>query len=159
MNGKPKLLTPINCEGHCGISVGLREPSRRDRTSISAPEVVRLQKPRRGTLKSLALHPELRAACGPDQIRVKTLAAGLNFRDVLSALNRYPGDPGPLGAEFAGIVIETGPNVASFLPGFRVAGVAPGAFASELVVSPETVCALPPDLHASTAAGLPVAYL
>ena len=38
-------------------------------------------------------------------------AVGLNFRDVLNVLGMYPGDPGPPGADCAGVVEAVGPGV------------------------------------------------
>ena len=46
------------------------------------------------------------------QVRVAVAAAGVNFRDVVAALGMYPGQAPVLGAEGAGVVIETGPEVA-----------------------------------------------
>ena len=40
-------------------------------------------------------------------------AVGLNFRDVLNVLGMYPGDPGPPGADCAGVVEAVGPGVQS----------------------------------------------
>ena len=46
----------------------------------------------------------------PDEgyVQVRVEAAGLNFRDVLNVLGLYPGDPGPIGGDFSGIVTELG---------------------------------------------------
>ena len=46
----------------------------------------------------------------PDEgyVQVRVEAAGLNFRDVLNVLGLYPGDPGPIGGDFAGIVTAIG---------------------------------------------------
>ena len=42
---------------------------------------------------------------------------GLNFRDVLNVLGMYPGDPGPPGADCAGVVTAVGAGVTSFVKG------------------------------------------
>ncbi len=47
----------------------------------------------------------------PSQVAVR--AVGLNFRDVLNVLGMYPGDPGPPGADCAGVVAAVGPGVHS----------------------------------------------
>ena len=44
-------------------------------------------------------------------VQVRVEAAGLNFRDVLNVLGLYPGDPGPIGGDFAGIVTQLGSGV------------------------------------------------
>ena len=46
-------------------------------------------------------------------------AVGLNFRDVLNVLGMYPGDPGPPGADFAGVVAAAGPGVHTMAAGTR----------------------------------------
>ena len=50
----------------------------------------------------------------PDEgyVQVRVEAAGLNFRDVLNVLGLYPGDPGPIGGDFAGVVTQLGEGVA-----------------------------------------------
>ena len=52
-------------------------------------------------------------------------AAGMNFRDVMSALGLVPGQE-VLGGEGAGVVTEVGPGVAGFRPGDRVMGLISG---------------------------------
>ena len=49
----------------------------------------------------------------PDEgyVQVRVEAAGLNFRDVLNVLGLYPGDPGPIGGDFAGVVTQLGEGV------------------------------------------------
>ncbi|CAM5714006.1 Narbonolide/10-deoxymethynolide synthase PikA2, modules 3 and 4 [Streptomyces alboniger] len=65
-----------------------------------------------GTLENLALlpWPAADAPLGPGQVRIEVRAAGLNFRDVLGALGMYPGEL-TLGAEGAGVVLDTGDGV------------------------------------------------
>ena len=47
-----------------------------------------------------------RAACGEDGVLLHTYAFGLNLRDVLNALDEYPGDSGPPGTDVMGFVAE-----------------------------------------------------
>ena len=61
---------------------------------------------------------------GQLQVRVETV--GLNFRDVLNVLGLYPGDPGPIGGDFCGIVTELGQDTAEFEVGERVFGMMQG---------------------------------
>ena len=51
------------------------------------------------------------------QVLVEVHAVGLNFRDVLNVLGMYPGDPGPPGADCAGVVTATGAGVSGFVKG------------------------------------------
>ena len=68
-------------------------------------------------------------------VQVRVEAAGLNFRDVLNVLGLYPGDPGPIGGDFAGIVTQLGSGVT----GSRwasVYGFMQGAFAAGSMCRP-----------------------
>ncbi|MEZ5583218.1 MAG: hypothetical protein R3F37_11085 [Candidatus Competibacteraceae bacterium] len=74
----------------------------------------RLQPGNTGTLDALVLREVPRQSPGSGQVEIKVLAAALNFRDVLKALNLYPSDGGDylfLGDECAGIVTATGAGV------------------------------------------------
>ena len=42
---------------------------------------------------------------------------GVNFRDVLNVLGMYPGDPGPPGADCAGVVTAIGAGVQGLVQG------------------------------------------
>src|SRR5207248_2385237 len=63
---------------------------------------------RKGTLEGLALMPSPRAEAPlrPREVRISVRAAGLNLRDVLTALGLYPGDQALVGGEGAGVVLE-----------------------------------------------------
>lgn len=130
---------------------------------IETPEVesgnvvFRLTKPKKGLLRSLALVPEARKPRPKNHVRIKVDALGLNFRDVLIALNRYPDADMPLGVEFAGRILET---EGSFLKaGSPVFGVMLDSFASEVVLPAHAVAPFPRRFSPATAAALPVAYL
>ncbi|MGZ2839677.1 alcohol dehydrogenase catalytic domain-containing protein, partial [Pseudomonas aeruginosa] len=66
-----------------------------------------------GTLENLVIRgcPEVEAPLRAGQVRVAVTAVGVNFRDVMAALGMYPGQAPVLGAEGAGVVVETGPDV------------------------------------------------
>jgi NADPH:quinone reductase-like Zn-dependent oxidoreductase len=70
--------------------------------------------------------PELGGELLPGQVRIGVRALGVNFRDVLTALGMYPGDNPSIGAEGAGLVLETGPGVEHVRVGDRVFGVISG---------------------------------
>ena len=48
---------------------------------------------------------------GRGQVLMEVYAVGINFRDVLNVLGMYPGDPGPPGADCAGVVVAMGAGV------------------------------------------------
>ena len=72
----------------------------------------------------------------PDEgyVQVRVEAAGLNFRDVLNVLGLYPGDPGPIGGDFAGVVTQLGAGVTGLEVGQHVYGFMQGAFCSRFNV-------------------------
>ncbi|SNT58715.1 polyene macrolide polyketide synthase, partial [Actinacidiphila glaucinigra] len=115
----------------------------------------------KGTLDNLVLlpSPESEAPLEPGQVRVAVRAAGLNFRDVLNALGMYPGDPGLMGSEGAGLVVETGPGVTDLAPGDRVMGMLPGAFGPLAVVDRRMVAPMPEGWTFAEAASVPIVFM
>ncbi|MGV7778902.1 alcohol dehydrogenase catalytic domain-containing protein, partial [Mycobacterium kansasii] len=65
----------------------------------------------RGAIDNLRLVETEVTAPDAGQAQIQIEAAGLNFRDVLNVLGLYPGDPGPIGGDFSGIVTELGDGV------------------------------------------------
>ena len=92
-------------------------------------------------------------------VQVRVEAAGLNFRDVLNVLGLYPGDPGPIGGDFAGIVTQLGTGVTGLEVGQRVYGFMQGAFASRFNVPVQLLAPLPDGLGSVAAATIPAAAL
>ena len=86
----------------------------------------------------------------PDEgyVQVRVEAAGLNFRDVLNVLGLYPGDPGPIGGDFAGIVTQLGSGVTGLEVGQRVYGFMQGAFASRFNVPAQLLAPIPDGVSA-----------
>ncbi|MFD7631693.1 SDR family NAD(P)-dependent oxidoreductase, partial [Streptomyces sp. NPDC059851] len=115
----------------------------------------------KGTLDHLTLlpSPESEAPLEPGQVRVAVRAAGLNFRDVLNALGMYPGDPGLMGSEGAGIVLQTGPGVTDLAPGDRVMGMLPGAFGPLAVVDRRMIAPMPEGWTFAEAAAVPIVFM
>ncbi|MFJ3778139.1 type I polyketide synthase [Streptomyces sp. NPDC090075] len=113
-----------------------------------------------GSLDALALlpAPEATAPLAPGQVRVALRAAGLNFRDVLIALGMYPGRA-RVGAEGAGVVLETGPGVPGLTPGDRVTGLTQGALGPVAVTDHRLLARIPDDWDFARAAGVPVVFL
>ena len=91
-------------------------------------------------------------------MEIEVHASGLNFRDVLSLLGQYPGDP-PLGAECAGRVVRVGTSVREFQVGDAVVAVAPNSFCDYLTVDADAVVKVPSCLSLRDAATIPVAFL
>lgn len=96
---------------------------------------------------------------GPEQVRIKVRAAGVNPSDWKrrEGLHRTFGEirfPAGLGVEAAGIVDEVGPGVTDVMIGDRVFGFGENTMAEQAIL---THWARKPDhLSFETAAGLPV---
>jgi NADPH:quinone reductase-like Zn-dependent oxidoreductase/acyl carrier protein len=115
---------------------------------------------RRETLEDLALMPNLRVTepLGSHEVRIAVRAAGLNFRDVLIVLGRYPGEA-PIGGEGAGVVLEVGSGVSDIAPGDRVMGTMDDAFGPVAVTDRRRVVPMPQGWSFVEAAAVPIAFL
>ncbi|MDP7704960.1 SDR family NAD(P)-dependent oxidoreductase [Mycobacterium sp. TY815] len=113
----------------------------------------------RGAIDNLRLAEVEVTTPAAGQVQVRVEAAGLNFRDVLNVLGLYPGDPGPIGGDFSGIVTELGEGVTGVEVGQRVFGFMQGAFASRVNVPAQLVAPVPKGLGAIAAASIPAAAL
>ncbi|MEU5274081.1 type I polyketide synthase [Streptomyces hygroscopicus] len=134
------------------------------RTVRCGTDGFRLRAGRLGDLDSLELTVAPRRPPGPGEVELRVLAAGLNFRDVLTAMGLLPGDRDVryrMGFECAGEVTAVGAGVEHPRTGDRVvaADVGGGAFGSFLVVPADRTGPLPAGLDPATAAGLPIAFL
>jgi NADPH2:quinone reductase len=104
---------------------------------------------------------------GPDEVRIRNHAVGLNFIDIYHRTGLYPNaTPHGLGSEGAGVVEAVGSNVKFLKEGDRVAyGQGPlGAYADVRVMPPAMVVKLPKKISFEQAAasmlkGLTVQYL
>ncbi|MFF0741811.1 SDR family NAD(P)-dependent oxidoreductase [Streptomyces sp. NPDC004111] len=102
--------------------------------------------------------PTAAAPLAPGQVRIAVSAAGVNFRDVLCALDMYPDEVEAFGSEAAGTVVETGPEVTGLAVGDRVCGMVPGGFGPLAVVDHRLVVPVPDGWSAVRAAALPSAF-
>jgi polyketide synthase 12 len=91
-------------------------------------------------------------------VRVAIYAAGLNFRDVLLALDAYPGEAS-LGSEAAGIVLELGPGVTDLAVGDRVMGLFSHAFGPVAITDEQMVVRIPKRWSFAQAASVPAVFL
>jgi NADPH2:quinone reductase len=99
----------------------------------------------------------------PGQVRLAVSAAGVNFVDGLFVEGRYqikPPTPFVPGGEVVGRITELGADVDDVSVGERVfANVGLGGFASEVVVSPRQLVAIPDSLTDGQAATFMQSYL
>lgn len=119
----------------------------------------RLEPETSGSFESFRRAPLSRRAPGAGEVEIETSAWGLNFRDVLNALDLYPGNPGPLGGECSGCVTAVGEGVSHVCIGDRVMAVAGGSFASHVIARGDLVQAIPPGMSDEEAAGFPIPWL
>ncbi|POM24523.1 Phenolphthiocerol synthesis polyketide synthase type I Pks15/1 [Actinomadura rubteroloni] len=116
---------------------------------------------RTGTLEDVVLQPTSlhEEPVGPDDVRIRTHAGGLNFRDVLASLGMVNART-PIGGEEAGVVTEVGANVTAFAPGDRVAGLFTHAGIGPVAMTDHRlVMKIPDDWTFPQAATVPVAFL
>ncbi|WP_143086414.1 type I polyketide synthase [Amycolatopsis saalfeldensis] len=109
------------------------------------------------TLTLVASH-DAAAPLVPGQVRVSLRGIGLNFRDVLIALDMYPGEA-PIGSEGAGVVTEVAPDVAEVTPGDRVMGMFPTGAGNVAVTDHRLLAQIPEGWSFAEAAGVPIAFL
>ena len=104
--------------------------------------------------------PDLSPA--PGEIRIKIMAAGVNFPDTLIIQDLYqikPPRPFAPGGEVAGVVVETGAQVSGFSPGDRVLSlVGYGGFASEVCAPAHQVVKIPDQMSFEQAAAFVFTY-
>ncbi|GAB2846778.1 type I polyketide synthase [Lentzea nigeriaca] len=132
-----------------GTTPGIELPSGDWRLEVTAP----------GTVDGVTARPHQVQPLAPGEVRVAVRAAGVNFRDVLNALGRYPGGPVPLGQEAAGVVTEVGAGVTGLVTGDRVFGLFPGTFGSHAVTDHRLLAPIPAGWTFAQAATTPVAFL
>ncbi|MGW6598882.1 SDR family NAD(P)-dependent oxidoreductase, partial [Streptomyces sp. NPDC055036] len=121
----------------------------------------RLDSETQGSLDGLTLapFPEVLEPLTGSEVRIDVRAAGVNFRDVLKALDMYPGDAGRMGREAAGVVTEVGPDVTGLRPGDPVTGLVSGGFGSLVVGDARLLTRLPDGWSWETAASMPLVFL
>ncbi|CDO30784.1 type I polyketide synthase [Mycolicibacterium porcinum] len=113
----------------------------------------------RGAIDNLRITEKEVTAPDEGYVQVRVEAAGLNFRDVLNVLGLYPGDPGPIGGDFAGIVTQLGEGVTGVEVGQRVYGSMQGAFSSRFNVPAQFLAPIPDGISGVEAATIPAAAL
>nr|WP_207710093.1 type I polyketide synthase [Actinokineospora pegani] len=127
-------------------------------TALAAPAGPwRVDTAERGSFDALRAVPITRAELPAGHVRVRITAAGVNFRDVLNALDVVHAPA--LGLECAGVVAETGPGVSGLAVGDRVLGLGVGTFGTEVDVDTRLLLPTPAHLSDTEAATVPLAYL
>jgi acyl transferase domain-containing protein/NADPH:quinone reductase-like Zn-dependent oxidoreductase/acyl carrier protein len=120
----------------------------------------RLEKSPRGLLDELHFSIESRPEPREDEIEVRVHVTGLNFKDVLIALNQYPGDLTRLGFDCGGVVTRVGAAVQEFSVGDEVMvfGVA-GCMSRFITAGVKQAVKKPATLTFEEAATIPAVFL
>ncbi len=115
-----------------------------------------------GEIDDLVIEDVEARAPGPNEVRIKVRAAGVNFPDILIVQGKYqvtpplPFTPGP---ESAGDVIAVGDNVKDIAVGDRVMATHPwGGYAEEVNAPAATVNKLHDSIDYATAAAMQITY-
>lgn len=100
------------------------------------------------------------------EVLIEIKASGVNYADVIvrwglyESAKKFVGWPITPGFEYAGQVIEVGPDVKKFKRGDSIVGVSLfGAYASHICVTEDYVFPLPKNWTYEQAAGMPAVYL
>jgi len=118
-----------------------------------------LEQTKRGNIDSLILTACEENALKENEVEIEVKVVGLNFRDVLVALDLYPGESGGLGGDCAGVITRVGHQVKRVSVGERVFGIALGAFKSHVTTNQKLITRLPDDLSFVEGASLPVVMM
>ncbi|EQB51117.1 hypothetical protein CGLO_09370 [Colletotrichum gloeosporioides Cg-14] len=98
----------------------------------------------------------------PHSVRIKVHAAGLNFKDVVTAMGLItPSSSEGLGCEASGVVTTTGSSVTNLRVGDRVMVFAPQAacFSTEVHAPAQLCVRIPDSLNFADAAGMPCIFI
>lgn len=118
-----------------------------------------------GQLRNLLWLEQPQREPGPDEVEVKPLATGLNFRDVMYVMGLLPDEAvekgfagASLGLEFAGVVTRVGHRVDEFAPGDAVMGFGSACFSSHVLTRASALAVKPDTWSFEAAATVPTVF-
>jgi acyl transferase domain-containing protein/NADPH:quinone reductase-like Zn-dependent oxidoreductase/short-subunit dehydrogenase/acyl carrier protein len=118
-----------------------------------------------GKLHNLVWLPVEERPLQDDEIEVRTMATGLNFRDVMYVMGLLPDEAvengfagASLGLEFSGVVVRVGSAVHKYQPGDAVMGAGSSCFASHVITSSHTILPIPKGWSFEAAASVTTVY-
>ncbi len=118
-----------------------------------------------GQLRNLCWLEHPARDLAPDEIEVRPVATGLNFRDVMYLMGLLPDEAvehgfagASLGLEFAGVVTRVGSRVDEYVPGDPVMGFGSACFASHVVTRANAVTPKPEAWSFEAAATVPTVF-
>ena len=96
---------------------------------------------------------------GPEDVRIRVAAAGVNRADLVQRAGNYPPPPGAstiLGLEVSGVIDQVGPEVSGWAVGDPVAALLTGGgYAEHVAVHSSLLLPIPDGLDTTLAAALP----
>lgn len=118
-----------------------------------------------GQLRNLLWLEHSARELAPDEVEVRPLATGLNFRDVMYVMGLLPDEAvengfagASLGLEFSGVVTRIGHRVEEFAPGDAVMGFGSACFASHVVTRTNALATKPEGWSFEAAASVPTVF-
>lgn len=134
---------------------GQEQGARRFRLDFRAP----------GQLRNLVWLEQPERELAADEIEVRPVATGLNFRDVMYVMGLLPDEAvengfagASLGLEFSGVVTRVGARVDEYVPGDAVMGFGSACFASHVVTRANAVTPKPEAWSFEAAATVPTVF-
>ena len=129
--------------------------------TVSTDEPFRLEVTKPGILDEMTLRETDRREPGPGEVEIRVRAVGLNFRDVLIAMDLIPPlyqDSLDVGFECVGEIVAVGAGVEGLEVGDSVVAFAPGCLGSYITADASFVLPRPARLSFEEAATLPIAF-
>lgn len=118
-----------------------------------------------GQLRNLLWLAQPERTLAADEIEVRPVATGLNFRDIMYVMGLLPDEAvehgfagASLGLEFSGVVTRVGDNVREFTPGDAVMGFGSACFSSHVVTRANALTPKPQAWTFEAAATVPTVF-
>lgn len=118
-----------------------------------------------GQLRNLVWLPQPERTLAVDEIEVRVIATGLNFRDVMYLMGLLPDEAveggfagASLGLEFSGVVTRVNKAGSEFVVGDAVMGFGPACFASHVVTQVTALSHKPVEWSFEAAATVPTVF-
>lgn len=115
-----------------------------------------------GVIDNLVIREAPLPRPGGGEVLVEVCATGLNFMNVMAALDVYPtqdGGPGPLGIECAGRIAAVGEGAQGLAVGSEVFGFVFDCLGSHALADAQLVRPMPSGISFHTAATIPIAFV
>jgi NADPH:quinone reductase-like Zn-dependent oxidoreductase len=129
--------------------------------TVSTDEPFRLEVSKPGILDTMRLRETVRKEPDPGEVEIQVRTVGLNFRDVLIAMDLIPPlyqDSLDVGFECVGEIVAVGDGVEALEVGDSVIAFAPGCLGSFVTTGSSFVMPKPARLSFEEAATLPIAF-